>query len=189
MYILYGCYAQLANPFTFVEEALTSSNAPTVCEALKLTAFHIDPAHIDLRSIRAALHAFEGVITRDLKPISQTGCWARGFEHPIGGFFSAALFILWIRRVEQSRTQTPEQALILEELKRLLEERGVYIYEESLSATLAQASVQLMDQVWIWGIVPVMGDAFRLYAEDILGTRTAIMDIEPILLEGEQRGD
>jgi len=184
MCILYGCYPRLANTFTFVEQALTSSNAPAVCEALKLTASHISPAHIDLRSIRAALHAFEGVIARGRKLDSPRSCWTRGFEHSIGGFFSAALFILWIRRVEESRAQTPEQMLILEELRRLLKEGNLYIYEESLSATLALASVQLMDQVWIWGIMPVMADAFRFYAEDILGTRTGIMDQ---VTEDEQR--
>ena len=176
MYILYGCYSRLANTFTFIEQALTSSNARTVCEALKLTASHIHPSHTDLRSIRAALHAFEGVITRGRELDSPRSCWTRGFEHPIGEFFSAALFILWIRRVEESRAQTPEQMLILEELRRLLKKGNLYIYEESLSATLALASVQLMDQVWIWGIMPVMADAFRFYAEDILGTRTGIMD-------------
>jgi len=33
----------------------------------------------------------------------------------------------------------------------------------------------------------VMADAFRLYAEDILGTRTGIVKVEPMLLEDEHR--
>jgi hypothetical protein len=183
MFILYGCYARLANPFTFVEEAFTSSTANTVCEALKLTASYLEPSHIDIRSVRAALNAFEGEISYGRKLGSQTGWWTRGFEHFISAFFSGALLILWIRQVEQSESRTPEQGLVLEELRRLLEEGDMYIYDVSLSATLACANVQLMDQVWIWGITPVMGDAFRLYAENILGSRAAIMDVEPMLLE------
>jgi hypothetical protein len=188
-FILYACYARLGNSFTFVEEAFTSSSAKTVCEAMKLTASRLDPAHIDIRSIRAALNAFESVVTRGLKLVSQTGCWTRGFEHPIGGFFSAVLFILWIRRVEESEAPTGEQLSMLDELRKVLADGDVSIYEESLSATLARASIDLMDQVWIWGITPVMGDAFRLYAEDYLGSRAAIMDVEPMLLEDEQRSE
>ena len=43
-----------------------------------------------------------------------------------------------------------------------------------------------MDQVWIWGITPLMGEAFKLYAEEILGSRAATMDVEPVILDDEQ---
>ena len=70
------------------------------------------------------------------------------------------------------------------ELRKSLEERKVHIYPESLAATLARSSIQLMDQFGIWGITPLMGEAFRLYADEILGTKTAIVDVEPVFIRG-----
>jgi len=34
-----------------------------------------------------------------------------------------------------------------------------------------------------------MGEALRLYTEEILGSRAAIMDVEPVLLEDEQTSE
>jgi hypothetical protein len=46
-----------------------------------------------------------------------------------------------------------------------------------------------MDQVWVWGITPLMGEAFRLYADEILGSGVAIMDVEPVRLEDQQSSE
>jgi len=91
--------------------------------------------------------------------------------------------------MEELQNISPEEAQILTELRKSMEEGDVQIYPESLAASLARSCIQLMDQVYIFGITPFMGDAFRLYAEEILGSRAAIMDIEPVLLEDEQRSE
>jgi hypothetical protein len=133
--------------------------------------------------------AFKGILHRGLKLLGHTGCWSRGIEHALGGFHVGTLMMHWTRRVEESEDPTPEQSEILSELRKLLEEGDVHIYPESLAATLARSSVSLMGQVWIWGITPLMGECYRLYAEEILGSRAAIMDVEPMLLEDEQRSE
>ena len=143
-----------------------------------------------MRSIRAALGAFTDIVRRGLKFISQTGCWSRGLEHALGGFHSGSFLVNWVRSVEEGRDQvTPEEVEIFGEVRRLLEEGDVHIYPESLAATLVRSCIQLMDAVWIWGITPLMGEGFRLYTEEVLGSRAAIMDVEPILLEDEQRSE
>jgi hypothetical protein len=135
------------------------------------------------------LDGFIDVVRRGLKFISHTGCWSRGLEHALGGFHSGTLLVHWVRRIEETRNPTPEEAHLMGELRKILEEGDVHIYPDSLAATLARSSIQLMEQVWIFGITPLMGEAFRLYTEDILGSRAAIMDVEPVLLEDEQTSE
>jgi hypothetical protein len=187
-FILQGCYARLASDTTFVEEALCR-NGTAVSQGLKLTYTHFNKSYVDLRSIRAALNAFIDICRRGLKFISNTGCWSRGIEHALCGFHSAAHLVNWVRHCEEHKFTTPEEAVLLGELQKALEEGDVRIYPESLAATLARSSIQLMDQVWIWGITPLMGEAFRFYAEEILGSGAAIRDVEPILLEDEQSSE
>ena len=98
-------------------------------------------------------------------------CWSRGLEHALSGFHSGTLLIHWLRRIEETNESTPEEEQLMGELRKSLEEGDVDIYPQSLAATLARLSVRLMDQVWIWGITPLMREAFRLYAEEILGSR------------------
>lgn len=190
MFILYGCYGRLATSTTFIEEAFCQSTGPVVCHGLKLSYAQCDLRNIDLRSIHAALSAFTDVVRRGLKFTGQTGCWSRGLEHALGGFHSGSLLVNWVRRVEEAGDRiTPEEAQLVGELRKLLEEGDVHIYPDSLAATLVRSCIQLMDSVWIWGITPLMGEAFRLYTEEVLGSRAAIMDVEPILLEDEQRSE
>jgi hypothetical protein len=185
-FVLYGCYARLASQSTYVEEAFNHCNGSAISQGLKFSYAQFDASKIDLRSIRAALDGFIEVVRRGLKFISHTGCWSRGLEHALGGFHSGTLLVHWVRRVEELGNPTPDEAHLMGELRKLLEEGDVQIYSDSLAATLSRSSIQLMDQVWIFGITPLMGEAFRLYAEDILGSRAAIMDVEPVLLEDEQ---
>lgn len=187
--MLYGCYARLANETTFVEEAFCHSNGPAICQALKVNYAHFSLAQVDLRSVRSSLNGFTDIVGQGLKFIGHTGCFSRGLEHALGGFHSGTLLVQWVRSIEEKSDRTPEEKELLDQLRRLLEEGDVHIYPESLAATLARSSTQLMDQVWIWGITPLMGEALRLYAEEILGSRAAIMDVEPVLLEDEQRSE
>jgi hypothetical protein len=186
---LYGCYARLATEATYVEEAFYHSNGPALSQGLKLTYAQLDLARIDIRSVRSALNGYKDVVTRGLKFIGHTGCWSRGLEHALGGFHSGTLLMHWVRRVEESKNPTTEQSQVLTEIRQMLEDGDVHIYTDSLAATLARSSIQLMDQVWLWGITPLMGEALRLYTEEILGSRAAIMDVEPVLLEDEQTSE
>ena len=188
-FVLYGCYARLATESTYVEEAFYHSNGPALSQGLKLTYTQVDLSKIDLRSICAALNGFADIVRRGIKFIGHTGCWSRGLEQALGGFHSGTLLIHWVRRVEETKDTTPEESRLLEEVRKILEEGDIHVYPESLAATIARSSIQLMESVWIYGITPLMGEAFRLYAEEILGSRAAIMDVEPMLLEDEQRSD
>ena len=176
----------MANDTTFIEDGFCHSTEPAVSQGFRLAYSNLDLSRIDLRSIRAALDGFTSVIEHGLKFVGHTGCWTRGLEHALGGFLSSTLLFQWVRCVEESIHQTPEEAQLVGQLRKVLEEGDIHIYPESLAATLARASIQLMDQVWIWGITPFMGQAFRLYVEEILGSRAAIMDVEPVILEDEQ---
>jgi hypothetical protein len=135
------------------------------------------------------VNIFHDIIERGLKFVSHTGCWSRGLEHALGGFHLGSLLFQWVRKIEETRDVTPEEAKLMGTVRNILEEGDLHVYPESIAATLARASIQLMEQVWIWGITPLMGEAFRLYAEEILGSRAALMDIEPVLLEDEQLSD
>jgi hypothetical protein len=190
LYIAYSCFARLAVNTTFLEESLSQSTGPAVCRGLKVTYTYLELENIDLRSTRAALDAFTGVVRRGLKFLGRTGCWSRGIEHALGGFQTGSLLVNWVRKVEEAGDQArPEELELLEKVRRLLEEGDVHIYPESLAATLVRSCIQLMDSVWIWGITPLLGEAFRLYTEEVLGSRAAIMDVEPMLLEDEQKSD
>ena len=188
-YILYGCYYSLGNDTTFLEEAFCHSTGAAICKALKLTYSQFDSSKVDLRSVRAGSKVYSDAVSRGLKFLSHTGCWTNGLECAFGGFFAGILLIHWVRRMEELQHITPEEAQIMGELRKVMEEGDVQIYPESLAASLARSCIQLMDQVYIFGITPLMGEAFRLYAEEILGNRAAIMDIEPVLLEDEQRSE
>jgi hypothetical protein len=121
--------------------------------------------------------------------VGNTGCWSRGIEHALCGFYANTLLVHWVRNCEENKTATPEEADLMGELQKALEEGDVHIHPHSLSATLARSSIQLMDQVWVWGITPLMGEAFRLYADEILGSGVAIMDVEPVRLEDEHSSE
>ena len=116
--------------------------------------------------------------------MGHTGCWSQGLEHIIGGFHSGTLLVHWVRRIEETNESTPEEAQLMGELRKSLKERDIHIYPESLAATLARSIIPLIDPVWIWGITPLMGEAFRLYAEEILRSRMAIVDVEPVFIRG-----
>ena len=188
--ILYASYARLAIETTFLEEGFCHSNGPSAFRGLKLMYSHFDLSKVDVRSIRNALTGFTGVIHRGIKFLSQTAPWSRSLEHAIGGFYSAVFLVTWIRCVEDKPGQmTFKEVEILDQLRIALEEGDVHIYPESLAATVVRACMQLMERVWIWGITPLMGEVFRLYAEDILGSRAATMDVDPVVLEDEQRSE
>ena len=187
MFILYGCYSRLATNTTFLEEGFSLSTGQAICQGLKFTYAHLELRDIDMRSTRAAFNSFTDIVRRGIKFISQTGCWSRGLEHALGGFQAGSFLVNWVRKVEEAGDQaTPEEVQLFEEVRGLLEEGDIQIYPESLAATLARSCIQLMESAWIWGVTPLMGEAYRLYTEEVLGNRAAIMDVEPVLLEDEQ---
>lgn len=188
-YVLYACYYILGNDTTFIEEAFCHSSSTAICKALKLSYAQFDPSKVDLRSIQAGFEVYNTTVSKGLKFISHTGCWTNGLEYAFGGFFPSILLIHWVRRMEELQNMAPEEARIMADLRKVMEEGDVQIYPESLSASLSRSCIQLMDQVYIYGITPFMGEAFRLYVEEILGSRAAIMDIEPMLLEDEQQSE
>src|ERR1700684_1151466 len=111
MFILYGCYARLANDTTFTEEGFCYSSGPAIYQGLKSTYSQFDISRIDLRSIRAVLSGFAEVV-------GHTGCWSRGLEHALAAFHSGTLLVHWVRRIEETNESTHEESQLMNELRR-----------------------------------------------------------------------
>jgi len=190
IHVLYGCTARLGTDTAFVEEGLCNSTASAVRQGIRLMYSQLDVSKVDTRAILTSLEGYEEVVRGGIKLASQTACWERGVEHALAGMHCATILVNWVRHVEEKEgTATVQEKQLLNRLRAVMEEGDVNIYQESLAASFLRSCIQLMEEVWIWGITPVMGEAFRLYTEEILGSRGAIMEVEPILLEDEQKSE
>jgi hypothetical protein len=191
MHVLYGCAARLGTDTTYVEEGLCYSTAQAVRKGIRLMHSEFDASKVDVRAVQAALQGYNEVLSVGIKIMSQTACWERGLEHAFAGLHSAIFLVNWARHVEGKGrgAMTAQEQHLLGRLRTLMEEGDVNIYQESLAASFLRSCIQLMEETWIWGITPLIGEAFRLYTEEILGSRGAIMEVEPILLEDEQKSE
>ncbi|KAF2176406.1 hypothetical protein K469DRAFT_678836 [Zopfia rhizophila CBS 207.26] len=175
--LMFNCQALLriayvrlfSNISAFNRLTLLTDNPEDISSAVK--AYTDAPQERSSYLTKSAVKAYEGF----LAPVRighllvrKTAALSWSIEHAVAGWDAALFLTKWVHTVETQSTILPpdaEESFILEQLKELLTEvESDYDGTGSLAAAIAQVWSTFLNDVWVWGVTPRMGNILHQLA-------------------------
>merc|ERR1712137_410573 len=134
---------------------------------------------VDLKSIQEALRYHDSyevaAAVQGIRWVARTSATNWSIEHPLTGMDLMVILTLWLYRPEHDEEPATEEELAMyNKLRNLFDDDSVDVYGAKLSSTVARLWGSMIDEVVVWGITKLMGEAFKRHSQALVGYEDAM---------------
>jgi hypothetical protein len=120
--------------------------------------------------IQQCFECFQIPALMGIRWVARTSALNWSVEHPLCGFDLMLILSLWLYKMEEeaeSNPPTAEEAEMLTKVRTLFDDDSVELYGSRLSAAVAHIWGGMIDEVYVWGITKMIGEAFKLHSHSL----------------------
>ncbi|KAF2198073.1 hypothetical protein GQ43DRAFT_434595 [Delitschia confertaspora ATCC 74209] len=158
-----------------VQEALRYHDSYEVAAAMTNARDKVQRSPEMLKVIQECVDCIEVAAIQGIRWVARTSATNWSIEHPLSGMDLMVILTLWLYRLEHDEEPaTEEEMAMYNKLRNLFDEDSVDIYGAKLSSTVARLWGSMIDEVVVWGITKLMGEAFKLHSQALVGYEDAM---------------
>ncbi|KAG8530280.1 uncharacterized protein KY384_004781 [Bacidia gigantensis] len=166
--------ARLEVDLKAVQEAIRYHNAYEVNGAMTAARDKVKRSQEMIKVIEECFNSIEIVAQQGIRWVGRTCATNWSIEHPLCNFDLILILSLWLYRLEHDEEHASEQEISMYNKVRTLFEDEGYDVEGRLGSVVAKLWGEMLDEVVVWGITKLMGEAFKLHAQTLSGYDDAV---------------
>lgn len=158
-----------------VQEALRYHDSYEVAAAMTNARDKVQRSPEMIKVIQECFDCIEVAAVQGIRWVARTSATNWSIEHPLSGMDLMVILTLWLYRVENDEEPATEEELAMyNKLRSLFDDDSVDVYGAKLSSTVARLWGSMIDEVVVWGITKLMGEAFKLHSQALVGYEDAM---------------
>ncbi|XXG96518.1 cell division cycle- protein [Hypoxylon texense] len=163
--------ARLEVDLKTVQEALRYHDHYEVAAAMSTARDRVKRSSEMIKVIEECYNCIETAVRQGVRWVARTSPTNWSIEHPLCGMDLMITLTLWLYRLEHDEEAASEEEMAMYLKVRLLFEKDAEgaMNSQQLSATVAHLWGSMLDEVVVWGITRLMGEAFRLHSQALIG--------------------
>ncbi|EEH20395.1 hypothetical protein PABG_02654 [Paracoccidioides brasiliensis Pb03] len=187
MAIYRNTHARLEVDLKSIQEALRYHSPYEVAAAMTVAREKVKRSEEMNKIIQQCFECIEIAAIQGINWVAQTSATNWSVEHPLCGLDMMVILSLWLYRLEHDSEKASEAELaIYNKVRNLFDDDAVDACGSHLSSTVARVWGNILDGVVVWGITKLMGEAFKLHSQALVGyedsmvTSTSENTLEPL---------
>ncbi|KAI5863215.1 hypothetical protein GGS23DRAFT_605250 [Durotheca rogersii] len=154
-----------------VQEALRYHDHYEVAAAMSTARDKVKRSCEMIKVIDECYNCIETAVRQGVRWVARTSPTNWSIEHPLCGMDLMITLTLWLYRLEHDEEAASEEEMVMYLKVRTLFEKDAEgaMNSQQLSATVAHLWGSMLDEVVVWGITRLMGEAFRLHSQALIG--------------------
>ncbi|KAI9667371.1 MAG: hypothetical protein M1821_000186 [Bathelium mastoideum] len=162
--------ARLLVDLKSVQEALRYHDSYEVAAAMTNARDRVKRTQEMLKVIQFCFDCIEVAAVQGIRWVARTSATNWSVEHPLCGMDLMVILTLWLYRLEHDEEPATEEELVMyNKLRNLFDDDSVNVYGAKLSSVVARLWGSMIDEVVVWGITKLMGEAFKLHSQALIG--------------------
>ncbi|KAK7751598.1 hypothetical protein SLS62_006423 [Diatrype stigma] len=163
--------ARLEVDLKTVQEALRYHDHYEVAAAMSNARDRVKRSSEMIKVIQECYNCIETAVRQGVRWVARTSPTNWSIEHPLCGMDLMITLTLWLYRLEHDEEAASEEEMAMYHKVRMLFEKESEgsLGSQQLSATVAHLWGSMLDEVVVWGITRLMGEAFRLHSQALIG--------------------
>ncbi|EMR72916.1 putative c2h2 finger domain protein [Eutypa lata UCREL1] len=163
--------ARLEVDLKTVQEALRYHDHYEVAAAMSNARDRVKRSSEMIKVIQECYNCIETAVRQGVRWVARTSPTNWSIEHPLCGMDLMITLTLWLYRLEHDEEPASEEEMAMYHKVRMLFEKESEgsLGSQQLSATVAHLWGSMLDEVVVWGITRLMGEAFRLHSQALMG--------------------
>ncbi|KAF2734081.1 hypothetical protein EJ04DRAFT_251834 [Polyplosphaeria fusca] len=167
--------ARLVVDLKSIQEALRYHDSYEVAAAMTNARDKVERSQEMIKVIQECFDCIEVAAVQGIRWVARTSATNWSIEHPLTGMDLMVILTLWLYRLEHDEEPANEEELAMyNKLRNLFDDDSVDIYGAKLSSTVARLWGSMIDEVVVWGITKLMGEAFKLHSQALVGYEDAM---------------
>ncbi|KAF2873469.1 hypothetical protein BDV95DRAFT_344636 [Massariosphaeria phaeospora] len=167
--------ARLVVDLKSVQEALRYHDSYEVAAAMTNARDKVQRSQEMIKVIQECFDCIEVAALQGIRWVARTSATNWSIEHPLTGMDLMVILTLWLYRLEHDEEPATEEELAMyNKLRNLFDDDSVDVYGAKLSSTVARLWGSMIDEVVVWGITKLMGEAFKLHSQALVGYEDAM---------------
>ncbi|KAF2004190.1 hypothetical protein P154DRAFT_572226 [Amniculicola lignicola CBS 123094] len=167
--------ARLVVDLKSVQEALRYHDSYEVAAAMTHARDKVQRSQEMIKVIQECFDCIEVAALQGIRWVARTSATNWSIEHPLTGMDMMVILTLWLYRLEHDEEPANEEELAMyNKLRNLFDDDSVDVYGAKLSSTVARLWGSMIDEVVVWGITKLMGEAFKLHSQALVGYEDAM---------------
>ncbi|KAF1978770.1 hypothetical protein BU23DRAFT_448390 [Bimuria novae-zelandiae CBS 107.79] len=160
-----------------VQEALRYHDSYEVAAAMTNARDKVQRSEEMIKVIQECFDCIEVAAVQGIRWVARTSATNWSIEHPLTGMDLMVILTLWLYRLEHDEEPATEEELAMyNKLRNLFDDDSVDVYGAKLSSTVARLWGSMIDEVVVWGITKLMGEAFKLHSQALVGYEDAMSE-------------
>ncbi|EON69491.1 hypothetical protein W97_08751 [Coniosporium apollinis CBS 100218] len=166
--------ARLLVDLKTVQEALRYHDSYEVAAAMTNARDKVKRSQEMIKVIQECFDCIEVAALQGIRWVARTSATNWSIEHPLCGMDLMVILTLWLYRLEHDEEPATEEELAMyNKLRNLFDDDSVDSYGAKLSSIVARLWGSMIDEVVVWGITKLMGEAFKLHSQALVGYEDA----------------
>ncbi|KAI0386209.1 fungal-specific transcription factor domain-containing protein [Hypomontagnella monticulosa] len=163
--------ARLEVDLKTVQEALRYHDHYEVAAAMSGARDRVKRSSEMIKVIEECYNCIETAVRQGVRWVARTSPTNWSIEHPLCGMDLMITLTLWLYRLEHDEEAASEEEMAMYLKVRTLFEKDAdsTMNSQQLSSTVAHLWGSMLDEVVVWGITRLMGEAFRLHSQALVG--------------------
>ncbi|KAH6857905.1 hypothetical protein CC77DRAFT_1006641 [Alternaria alternata] len=167
--------ARLVVDLKSIQEALRYHDSYEVAAAMTNARDKVQRSPEMIKVIQECFDCIEVAAVQGIRWVARTSATNWSIEHPLTGMDLMVILTLWLYRLEHDEEPATEEELAMyNKLRNLFDDDSVDVYGAKLSSTVARLWGSMIDEVVVWGITKLMGEAFKLHSQALVGYEDAM---------------
>ncbi|KAF2087790.1 hypothetical protein K490DRAFT_65070 [Saccharata proteae CBS 121410] len=167
--------ARLLVDLKSVQEALRYHDSYEVAASMTNARDKVKRSQEMIKVIEECFECIEVAALQGIRWVARTSATNWSIEHPLCGMDLMVILTLWLYRLEHDEEPATEEELAMyNRLRNLFDDDSVDVYGAKLSSTVARLWGSMIDEVVVWGITKLMGEAFKLHSQALVGYEDAM---------------
>ncbi|KAH7083673.1 fungal-specific transcription factor domain-containing protein [Paraphoma chrysanthemicola] len=167
--------ARLVVDLKSIQEALRYHDSYEVAAAMTNARDKVVRSQEMIKVIQECFDCIEVAAVQGIRWVARTSATNWSIEHPLTGMDLMVILTLWLYRLEHDEEPANEEELAMyNKLRNLFDDDSVDVYGAKLSSTVARLWGSMIDEVVVWGITKLMGEAFKLHSQALVGYEDAM---------------
>ncbi|KAH6642160.1 fungal-specific transcription factor domain-containing protein [Boeremia exigua] len=167
--------ARLVVDLKSIQEALRYHDSYEVAAAMTNARDKVQRSQEMIKVIQECFDCIEVAAVQGIRWVARTSATNWSIEHPLAGMDLVVILTLWLYRLEHDEEPANEEELAMyNKLRNLFDDDSVDVYGAKLSSTVARLWGSMIDEVVVWGITKLMGEAFKLHSQALVGYEDAM---------------
>lgn len=154
-----------------VQEALRYHDHYEVAAAMSNARDRVKRSSEMIKVIEECYNCIETAVRQGVRWVARTSPTNWSIEHPLCGMDLMITLTLWLYRLEHDEEAASEEEMAMYLKVRMLFDKDAEgaMNSQQLSSTVAHLWGSMLDEVVVWGITRLMGEAFRLHSQALVG--------------------